>query len=296
MSKEILILGRADDGRDGFDSADKFRSIIQNQALDGVFAAAYEDLIFEMASDAVQITDGHNNRELESYDIVYFTGWFKHYSDHVYALAHYLSEKGVTFHNKEAINNRSRGKINQYVLLAQNGLPFPDSYYANHTRILEKARSGGFEFPLIIKAPLASKGQDNFLIDSMDMLERRLHENPGTDFIVQKFIPNKGDLRVLVFGDTVPFAIGRKAQAGSHLNNTSMGGSAEKIPTNDLPEQVVADSIKACQLFDREFAGVDIVIDETGQHYFMEVTNLPQIATGAFVDDKVTALIERLRS
>ncbi len=291
---KILILGRRDDGRAGFDSAEKFERVISDNQLDGVATAAYEELTFDMSPGKVIITDEKNNRDLKEYDLVYFTGWFKDYNDHVFAVATYLKHHGVQFFNSEAIKNRSKGKINQFVKLGIAHLPFPVSYFGSHEYLVRESRNGRFSFPLIIKSPLGFKGRDNHLVSSHDELEQALAENPEVPFIAQSYVENEGDLRVLVFDGRVPFAIGRSSQGESHLNNTSQGGSAVMIETKSLPQQVVEDSIAACALFNREFAGVDIVQDTQGNHYFMEVTNLPQIATGAFVDEKVDALVKAL--
>ena len=85
--------------------------------------------------------------------------------------------------------------------------------------------------------------------------------NPGVKFVLQEFIPNEGDLRILVFGDKPVMAINRKANNSSHLNNTSQGGLAEVLSLESVSQDILEISKKAAKIIKLQVAGVDVMID-----------------------------------
>ena len=104
--------------------------------------------------------------------------------------------------------------------------------------------------------------------------------------MLQEFIPNDGDYRILVAGDNI-LGIERKAVEGSHLNNTSQGGSARLVSQDVLPEGMIADARRIARHLDMTIAGVDALIDKhTGEYYFLEVNSQPQLMSGAYVNQK----------
>jgi glutathione synthase/RimK-type ligase-like ATP-grasp enzyme len=138
-----------------------------------------------------------------------------------------------------------------------------------------------FSFPLILKAIDGSKGDDNYLVKNHDELVAILNDSDKT-FMVQNFVPNDGDLRILFIGlDREPLVFRRKGAGTSHLNNTSKGGEGSFLSIKELDAQVRVDAYRAAEVLRREIGGVDIIIDkETGRHYVLEVNATPAIATG----------------
>jgi len=100
----------------------------------------------------------------------------------------------------------------------------------------------------------------------------------------------------LVMGDKVRLVIHRQSQDDSHLNNTSQGGKATLVDLSHLPQKVLDDAIKMGKMLRREVTGVDMIMHkETGEYFFLEANNMPQLGTGSFVGEKLRALDEYLR-
>ena len=121
------------------------------------------------------------------------------------------------------------------------------------------------------------------LISGVLRLAGILQKQPDLQFMAQEFIANQGDFRVLLMGPEVAI-IHRQSQGDSHLNNTSVGGQATLIPTNDFPTEVIEESRKFAELCEYEISGVDVIFDSsTNKHYFLEINSQPQLMTGAEV-------------
>jgi glutathione synthase/RimK-type ligase-like ATP-grasp enzyme len=141
----------------------------------------------------------------------------------------------------------------------------------------------------------ATRGQDNYLVKSADELRARFAERPDTDFLLQEFLPNDGDYRIIVAGGQARFAMYRTPADGKHMNNTSQGGQAVLVNLGDVSRRILDDCITAAATFGRDFAGVDVVLHkDTGAYYFFEVNRSPQIESGMFVAEKAEVLAQYL--
>lgn len=81
----------------------------------------------------------------------------------------------------------------------------------------------------------------------------------------------------------------------SHINNTSKGGVAKEVDPTSLPRHVIDESAQLARLLRREVTGVDMIQDnQTGKFYLLEVNNMPQLATGSYVIEKMRMLDEYL--
>jgi glutathione synthase/RimK-type ligase-like ATP-grasp enzyme len=114
--------------------------------------------------------------------------------------------------------------------------------------------------------------------------------------VVQNYVPNDCDYRVLVFGGSVRAVIRRSRQddATTHVNNTSAGGRGDMVPLSEFPEELKEIALRAAAATNRkDIAGVDIIVDsETGKPYVLEVNKTPQIETGSNVDKKTDIFID----
>jgi len=297
MSK-ILILCRRDD-RESYDKqSTMLAGFSQFESQNEYFGADYEDLVFVYDGTTLHVTDSVSGTDVADYDGIFLIGWFKTKAldDIARAVAHYAAAHNIPFANSEAYHGRSFTKLSQCVIAALNGAQVTPFVFAmDEARLMQAARKHFTEFPFIAKAVAASRGNDNHLITSYDQLEQvvRAEYDPQMYFIVQQFIPNDGDYRILVMGGQVTRVIHRKAAGDSHLNNTSQGGTATLIEPSTLPQKVIDDSIALAKLLRREVTGVDMVCHkETGEYYFLEANNMPQLATGSNVPAKLTALDE----
>lgn len=262
------------------------------KALDDKYetqVAAFSDLAYFADGKKSRIWHVEKGYDISEFDLVVF----RRVGDEIekgIAAAHYLNSLNVPFID-EYLLTQGKGKLAGAFMRVANGIPVPKTFYASedgYKRIFSD--SPVFEYPFVLKADNGSKGRDNYLVHDYQELMETLHRSEGLDMISQAFIPNDGDMRVLVLNDTISTVILRKGKEGSHLNNTSQGGAATTLPPSSLSRRIIDDCKRATKLERLQVAGVDVVIDKkTGEHYFLEVNRAPQLATGAFTDEKLAA-------
>jgi glutathione synthase/RimK-type ligase-like ATP-grasp enzyme len=294
MPQKLLFIGRRDD-REEYDTAQSMAQQMQAVSDDFSYAAcSIEDIVFTYDGTALSITDAASGTAIGDYDVIFLLGWFKlkMFEDVVLAVARYAEARGIPLYNSEALYNRSHTKLSQYVIAAMHDLhAMPFAFAADSTHLLSNWRQAGFDFPLIAKHVMASRGRDNYLVRSEDELRQIFTDNPTLPFVLQPFIPNDGDYRLVVMGDAVRFAMLRKGQEGSHLNNTSQGGDASAVAVHELDPAMCASAVAIAAQLRREVTGVDMVQHkETGAYYFLEANNMPQLSTGSLVPLKMQAL------
>jgi glutathione synthase/RimK-type ligase-like ATP-grasp enzyme len=205
----------------------------------------------------------------------------------------YLSHHGLDFANGMEGTGMYVGKIAQMFLYALNGLPVPDSLVVRNPTAAAKYLPGFTKGKVIIKDNNGIKGRRNYLLengqDIASFLEGRLE-----NYIIQPFIENDGDYRVLFMGYyNPPLIFRRTGAADSHLNNTSQGGRADLV--GDFPTEALETARKAAVLSGREIAGVDILFDRQGKHYVLEVNETPAIVSGFMPEAKLKLLNTYIR-
>jgi ribosomal protein S6--L-glutamate ligase len=164
-------------------------------------------------------------------------------------------------------------KVSQMVFLALNDLPAPrsilctsESYFSNEEAILSRV-----SFPCVVKSS-GSKGKLVWEVKTKEKLKKLLFRHGGL-MLIQEYIPNTFDIRVLTYKDDVLGAIKRSSGDGFY-NNVSKGGTTGNIELTEDEKELALASAKACGV---DFAGVDIIRSKHGP-LILEVNNGPQIA------------------
>ncbi len=300
--KKILILCRRDDRMEYDRRVTMLRAMESIESEAEYSGADYEDLLFSYDGDTLKVTDTVSGTDVADYDAVFLIGWFKTKAldDIARAVAHYARAHNIPCNNTEAYDGRSFTKLSQCVIAALNGVAVTPFIFAlDQDILLEAVEESSIKSPYIAKAIAASRGQDNHLIQNHAQLANAMQQPTDKPryFILQDYVPNDGDYRILVMGGVVRLVIHRKSQDDSHLNNTSQGGAATLVDVATLPQKVLDDAVKIAQIFKREVTGVDMIMHkETGEYYFLEANNMPQLATGSFVPEKMKALDAYLTS
>lgn len=299
--KRILLVSTQDQAPPHSDRREVLRTIAD--ALGGVEATVdtvlFEEMEFVIYNGEASIRNAAADCDVREYDLVYVKNWKAH-QNAASALAVYLDKKNVRYICGELQNFRATDKISEAFLLAMNGLSYPDTYFTVHSDSLPALiarHTTTLSYPFILKAVDGSAGQDNHLITNEQEL-LSIIESSELAYMVQNFIPNDGDHRVIVLGFEPKLSFKRtRADESTHLNNTSQGALASLTDLASYDAAVLHDSVKAAQLVSREIAGVDVLFDKnTGEHYILEVNASPQLATGAFLDEKRKILDEYFTS
>lgn len=245
----------------------------------------FDDLHISIGDGEFVIADTRHSKDLADYDAVLIRGkGFRNYFDVVRAISRYCA-----LHNVPVINDykgfRDSSKLAQALQFFELDIPVAKTVYVTDAVLSQKVPLG-FDFPCIMKATFGAHGNDNYLVKDIDEAKKIVAEDESKKFVLQRFVPNDNDYRVLVIGDET-LVISRMASESSHLNNTSQGGLAELAQHETLPEWVLQDAIKISRHLDMTFSGVDVLADKnTGDFFFLEVNSQPQLMSGAFVDEK----------
>lgn len=265
--------------------------IVLAQALSGehdVKVVYWEDLAFSIQTNNVVVTSS-GEPIFDKANLVIAVGWYRNgkqsiYRDVALSLALYLKSKSIEFWNSEMLEQRSGSKLSCMVKLALSGVPVPTTYFC--LTLKKVIRSSGL--PCVVKAVSASRGQDNYLLKTEDDLVQ--YSSLKGAYLVQDFMPNDHDLRVICFAGKPKLVLRRsRTDMSTHLNNTSQGGSAEWQKVESMQPELLTESEKICIIMSRELAGIDFVPDNTSPHGYacLEVNAIPQLTSGYDVARKM---------
>lgn len=295
-NKNVLLIGSKNPG-----SKNDIQVLASRLGLENILTCFLEDLMFFISNQEQKIIDTVTGEDIANADLVICMNWYKQskllpYKDMGFTIALYLESKGVTYWNREMRDQRSTTKLSAMMQLALNGLAVPATIFAANSSRLEAALPG--DFPMVVKAVAGSRGVNNFLVKNQIELEKVLASHGDIAFMIQEFLPNDYDLRV-VCADSKPVLVIKRSRAGqyTHLNNTSQGAAAEIVELSQVDPDVIAAATKACKVMRRDIAGVDFIIanDRSQRMVCLEVNALPQLTSGTYLTEKAEALTQAIK-
>lgn len=159
--------------------------------------------------------------------------------------------------------------------LSSSGLKVPKTIYGKqvaHIDFVIKKLDG---LPAVAKLLQGSQGKGVMLMETKlaanTMLESFYKLNASLK--IQRFIDAKGkDIRAIVVGDKISVAMERTSNKGDFRANLSQNGSGRKVTLSENDQKLCINAAKACNL---EFAGVDLMKDEKGNSFVVEVNGNP---------------------
>lgn len=259
-----------------------------------------KDLIIEIIDNKLVVTESMTGRLLSDFNFVRFELWLKS-PQQALAAATYLDRHNIAFSGHEALHTLSTTKIGELVRLSDSSIPLPRSYMSSRDVIFEVFKdTPPIAYPFIAKAADTFGGHMNYLVKDYAELKAALNANKEQFFVLQEFVPNQFDYRVIIMDGEIKLLMkrSRDAKSSSHLNNTSAGAEGKFIPIETLTEVQQVNALRAAELTLRsDFAGVDLLVNsETGAHVILEVNEAPAIQTGADPDIKIKALMQHIKS
>jgi glutathione synthase/RimK-type ligase-like ATP-grasp enzyme len=248
----------------------------------------FENLKVEIGPRDFKITDLESSADIKDFDFVFVREYTGNFLDLAFVVSKYLQINKVKFANHDYLNYRPVSKLAQAAIFYELGLAFPEIIFSINNPALLKA-AGSLGYPLIAKAAQASHGDNNYLVKTPEELKGILQEQSNLKLLIQKYIPNEHDFRVLVMGGGSSLQIRRRGADDTHLNNTSKGGQAEMVG------QIDSDTLSSCAVLaakiGADIAGIDLLQDAaTNNYYFLEINFQPQIISGAYVKEKSAEL------
>jgi len=185
------------------------------------------------------------------------------------------------------------GKIAQHGVFLENNIPVvPTRIFYTREQIL----GDNLEYPMIAKHERGYQGKSVRKFENREEMEKfvnKINEKNFGMFLWQKYLPTKWDIRVVIVDGKAIGGMKRSAVGDEFRSNFSLGGAVEKW---NLSEEERSMAEKVAQVCGLDYGGVDIMKDENGKNYILEVNRQCQFqgfekATGINVAKKIVEMI-----
>ncbi len=293
--KNVLLIGSRNSGLKN--NPEIMQELLVAEGL-SVVVVYWEDLTLDIHTNNVAVLSNNEALLASQPELVIALGWYKsgklsQYRDLALSVALFLESQNIPFWNREMRQQRSTSKLSTMMMLALQGLPVPRTLFSLNTA----AMGDVLPRPFIAKAASASRGDNNFLVERDEDWDEAL--SAGVPMILQPFLPNDHDLRVICFNGepTLVLRRSRASGASTHLNNTSQGGDASWLSPDSLSGELLTNCRKVSKITDREMAGIDLIPDSSSQsgYSFLEVNAVPQLTSGTDTTKKISTLAKTIR-
>lgn len=217
-----------------------------------------------------------NDLKIKDYDFVFF-GHISNFTTIVKMIISYLDKYNIPY-IKYGTYKDLDNKAYEMNLMQKLGYPYIPSVMTSKItkRVLDNIKE--FGFPVIVKDVNLNRGEGVWKVDNLKELIRIFDFNNKL-MLIQKFIPNDGDYRVITIKNKVELIIKKERIKGSNefRANVARGGKAVK---GTLP----MDIIKMCEEISHylvcDIVGFDIIKNkDTGEYYVMETNSSPHFST-----------------
>ncbi len=306
MKRKILVLTMSQS-----QSNFEVTRLVEEAAKHGIEVerALYRDLTFDLTSDKEKVFVKGKEITPENTMAVWFrvAGTISgKYTEGRNLLIRVLRSRGIFCANHKGYLGWTRmGKIAQHAVFVENQIPVvPTRIFYQISQVLDlknksKEKFGDWDFPIIAKHERGYQGKSVRKFKSWKRVERWLNKideiNLGM-FLWQKCLPTRWDLRIIVLGGKAIGAMKRSAVGKEFRSNFSLGGNVEKWELSE-DDKVLAEKVaKVCGL---DYCGVDIMKDDEGNSYILEVNRQCQYqgfekATGINVAEKVVEMLSEM--
>lgn len=241
----------------------------------GVEAINYNEIYL----DSEDISDGKmkvrfkSGKKLEDYGVVYFK-FVKHYREEASLIMDCIDDEVKVV---DSVLRRGRPtdfcKIHQMKAMIDAGLNVP-RLVMGRLKYLRYEAVKKFQYPLILKGSQGDRRSQVFKFFSDASWDKgwevfcEREVNEGQRYMLQEYIVNAEDYRVMVLGNKVLGVMKRATGENPLLKNV--------FTKTELPDYVLEKAIAAAKACEIEVAGVDVVFKEGEKEpYFWEVNRAP---------------------
>ncbi|MBP6989638.1 hypothetical protein KBB48_02595 [Candidatus Shapirobacteria bacterium] len=295
---------------------------------------SYNNVCFETETGKITL----RGKDVNEYDVLFFRTTGKHWEEVDLIINSIKAPRPVIVDPLVEYGKPSYAcKAWQMLKLKEAGIDVPRSVYGSlwylyevmarednsHQRIFSSGESAKqaqsspnpsfdkegrvqFNFPVILKGSGGDRGTRVFKANNLKELEklvrdlRKSETEEGKRYMLQEYIENDGDFRVLVLGEKVLGVMKRSSQSKDEFrNNYSAGG---KVEVADLPEEVKKLAVKAAKVCGLAVAGVDVAFRDFDKNkpVVWEVNKGPQFkgfmkATGIDVPKEIVKYLVSLK-
>jgi len=240
---------------------------------------SYNQVCFDTEENKVVLRD---KTLLESFEVVFFRTTGKHWEEvdlinYELRISNYELGKRPIIVDPIVLDGKPSQacKAWQMLKLKEAGIPVPKTVYGSLWYLydlmnkptpnpsLDKEGNPLFSFPIILKGSGGDRGTRVYKANNLTELEklvrdlRKSETEEGRRYMLQEYIENKGDYRVLILGEKVLGVMKRfRKDRSDFRNNFSVGGEVEVA---ELPEEIKKMAVEAARVCGLMVAGVDIM-------------------------------------
>ncbi len=255
----------------------------------------FEDISITMEKNTLDIFIKEQN--IRSYSAIYFrkVGTFKNFA---HLMCQYASNNNMRFLDRFRLTTVSRTKMNQCATFAMKNIPFPKTFAAGewNDSSINKALLT-LNMPIIIKSLSSSQGKGVDMARTTTELRAKIKKLTlkKIQFILQDFVNNDFEYRILVLGGKAAIAETKTRQANEFRNNVSLGATEKFISLSTVPKNVLRNAEKASKAMGVDIAGVDVVVDaKTKIAYVLEVNTAPQFTLNEEISNELNSITHYL--
>ncbi len=296
-SKKILFL-QYDHGVHFYGEVDTNQYFRNLKTIKEVYTKILDEKIPDVIVDFYDYSDVYKisndfyvgDYKITDYDFVFFGFMYKFTT---------LSKMIVEYVEKHKVPNIKyetydfyHNKAYQFNLLEELGYPYIPSILTTNLNknILKKIEE--FGYPLIVKDPFKDRGEGVLKVKDQEELASFFRLNKKM-VLIQKFIPNDGEYRVITFKNKVQL-IARK-DAIDDVNKKNIDDRKSK--KGSLPANVIAMCEDVSKHMLSDILGLDIIQDSNTKKYYVIETNASphycmfSVVTGVSMPDIITDYI-----
>ena len=181
-------------------------------------------------------------------------------------ILHILKALGAVVYNEGKAIERTVDKAMTSFLLQQHSIATPNTWICESRQQAHAIISSHAQ--LVIKPLFGSQGQGVRLVDHEKL---PLPMDAFTDgvFYMQQFVEATHDYRVFIVNNQVVAAMRRTGE--TWLHNVAQGALCKQIDDKDVLEI----ALRAALALDIAYCGVDVIRDQTGKCWVLEVNSIP---------------------
>lgn len=242
----------------------------------------------DVALDVTDITEMPRSADAyDAYDVIYWrsgaitTTYPKQYGRATFAQS--VGKRVPIVNNVVLTKAKITSKSVQQTRFAEYAPRIPDiqsipTFLAHdHDALMTLIQDGSLAYPFIAKPNHGARGFGIHRIECAADIDAL--ENDIASYVFQNYITNNGDYRVLVVGGVAHDMMLRSHGADSEkpfLNNISQGGTAAAVTDPTKRTRLAKAACAIAAIFDFTICGVDLIEDEQGNLYFLEINSVPQ--------------------
>lgn len=276
MSKKILILTNGPNTLARL--SDLIGALKERDGSIEVVTGIISNVFINIDGENTSVVESVSGLDMREFDLIIFRSVSKKFAEAALAISIYCDRYNVPYIDSLVASSVHKAvKLASMMALWAKDVPVPHTMYGPTASLVENISTIGL--PAIFKATAATHGDLNYKIKSADEISKIVDANPDDQFVLQNYIENDGDYRILVVNGTRANVEHRKGDGLTHLNNESAGGTS--TPIEDVSKLGAAISVakEAAKAIGLEVAGVDIIVDKDNQPFVIEVNRAPQLTS-----------------